>query len=76
MSKKKEEGWLGLFGYTPKFHYFVGGKSLCKKWFLALGVDELKKGNDDSPDNCRGCVGRLVKRKSLRKTQKGELNAN
>jgi len=54
------EGWGKCFG-TPKWHYFVDGRSLCRR-FMLFGPTDLEQGNDDSPDNCKDCTKRLVKR--------------
>ena len=55
------EGW-GWLSNSPKWHYFVDGKSLCSKWAL-WGNPELSQGNDDSPDNCKACQKKLEKRR-------------
>jgi len=62
-----EGGWTWLIG-TSKWHYILDHRSLCGKWFL-LGNPELEQGNDNSPDNCKQCVKKLLKMKE-------KLNAN
>jgi hypothetical protein len=55
------EGWGWLYN-ARYYHYFIDGRSICGKW-LGLGLGELEKGNDNSPDNCKTCIKRLAKRK-------------
>jgi hypothetical protein len=57
----RREGW-GWLSNSPKWHYFVDGRSLCGRW-LGLGLGELEQGMDNSPDNCAECRRRVVKRK-------------
>lgn len=54
------EGWTWLWN-SRKWHYFVDGKSLCKRW-MVFGSPELEQGNDDSKDNCKKCRSELKKR--------------
>jgi hypothetical protein len=56
-----DEGWKWLFN-SPKWHYFIKGKSLCGRW-LSFGGG-YQKGNDDSPDNCKACAKALKKLKA------------
>ena len=69
------EGW-GWLSNSKKWHYFIGGRSLCGKW-LGLGLGELEQGNDKSPDNCAACSRAVVKRKAKQKVdelkQKGRI---
>ncbi len=58
----KKEGWTYLLN-SPKWHYFRGGRSLCGR-FLLLGNPELEQGNENSPDNCKGCLRKLQKEQS------------
>ena len=55
---KPTEGWTYLYN-SPKWHYFRGGRALCKRW-MTFGND-FEQGNDTSPDNCKGCVKVLEK---------------
>ena len=58
----KNEGW-GMCFNTPKWHYFVEGRSLCGR-FMLFGKQDLELGNDNSPDNCKACKAKLEKRKA------------
>ena len=57
-----EKGWNWLSN-TPKWHYFLDGRSLCGKW-LGLGLgktcDDDPK-TDNSPDNCAACRKKVAK---------------
>lgn len=57
----KTEGWTYLTN-SRKWHYFVDGRSLCKRFMLFI-IPELEQGTDDSPDNCKACKEKLLKRK-------------
>lgn len=65
-----KEGW-GWIRNSPKWHYFVDGRSLCGKW-LGLGLGELEQGNDESGDNCTVCKKALAKRKAKALVEKLE----
>lgn len=52
------EGWKWLANAT-KWHYFRDGRSVCGKW-MNLGSGEFQQGNNDSPDNCKGCMNALA----------------
>ena len=52
-----KEGWTWLYNAT-KYHYFVGGRSLCGRWML-FSAGGLEQGNDDSIDNCVSCKKKL-----------------
>ena len=54
------QGWKWLFN-TRKWHYFVDGRSLCRKWGT-LGVGGCEDTNHDSPDNCKTCRRALEKK--------------
>jgi len=56
-----DEGWAGSYG-SRKWHYFVKGRSLCRRFGLISKV-KLELGNDDSPDNCAACMKKLKARK-------------
>ena len=62
MAEPIKEGWAYLSN-SPKWHYFRGGRSLCKRWGY-FGHDE-EQGKDDSPDNCLACRKKLAKEKAL-----------
>jgi hypothetical protein len=47
------KGWKWVYG-SPKFHYFIEGQSLCRRW-LVLSDRDLELGNNNSPDNCIAC---------------------
>lgn len=51
MSSEKR-GW-GFISNSRKWHYYVNGTSLCRK-FMKLS-DNLETGNDGSSDNCAEC---------------------
>ena len=53
---EKKEGWEYKYK-SPKWHYFKNGQSICGKW-MYLG-DDLEKGNNNSPDNCKSCIKKL-----------------
>lgn len=55
------EGW-GWIKNSPKWHYFIDGRSLCGRW--AYFDRELEQENDESPDNCTACKKALAKRKA------------
>ncbi len=57
----KTEGWTYLTN-SRKWHYFIDGRSLCKR-FMLFFLPELEQGDDDSPDNCKACRAKLLKRK-------------
>lgn len=61
MSDKPREGWAWLSN-SPKWHYFVAGRSLCGKWLMVSG--DLEQGKDNSPDNCAICRRELKKRQA------------
>lgn len=60
--KPGRQGW-GFPGGSRKAHYFIIepgriiGDSLCGMWGFYGGQTE--QGNDDSPDNCSACKGKL-----------------
>ncbi|KKN21706.1 hypothetical protein LCGC14_0922460 [marine sediment metagenome] len=56
-----KEGWTWLRN-SPKWHCFIDGRSICKKFMLWINP-ELEQGKDDSPDNCKACMKALAKRK-------------
>lgn len=55
-----KEGWGWLINST-KWHYFVDGRSLCRRWQILFPI-KLERGNKDSPDNCKACRKILNKR--------------
>ena len=56
------DGWSWLRN-SEKWHYFVGGRSLCGKW-MGLRLGELEQGNDESMDNCTACKKALSRRRA------------
>ena len=58
------EGWgFGLL--NRKAHYFVDGRSLCKKWLYAGNLDmtiNQKTHDKPGPDDCKECHRKLLKR--------------
>ncbi len=56
------EGWKGLSN-SKKWHYFIGGRSLCRKWMIMTTLG-LEQGNDDSNDNCAACRRSLAAMKA------------
>lgn len=69
VEEKHNEGWNWIYN-SPKWHYFVDGKSLCKRWMLFSTPKNLEQGNNNSPDNCKLC------RKTLEKRLKNEKRTN
>jgi len=65
----QSEGWNWIYN-SPKWHYFVDGVSLCKRWMLFSIPKNLEQGNNNSPDNCKTCRKALLKR--LEKNEKRE----
>ena len=63
MKTELDKGW-GACKNTPKWHYFIGGRSLCRR-FMKLSNYCLEQGNDNSPDNCKECQKKLFKLKAL-----------
>lgn len=57
---KPEEGWSFLINYPKRWHYFRGGRSLCRR-YMAFSLPHMEQGNDDSPDNCKACLTALKK---------------
>lgn len=65
MNEKPREGWgHPLIG--RKWHYFVGGISLCGRYRY---MGELEQGNDTSPDNCVTCARRMLKARAEREAR-------
>lgn len=60
--EKNKEGWTWLQN-SPKWHYFVDGRSLCRR-FMLFGNPELEQGKDESPDNCAACMKALLKHRA------------
>jgi hypothetical protein len=66
--KKVNEGWTWLTN-SKKWHYFVGGRSLCGGFMIFANMQgKLEQGNNDSADNCASCKKKLKKR--LEKNEK------
>lgn len=64
------EGWARPAN-ARKFHYYIGGRSLCGKWFF-LGVVDEDSGESTSAD-CKPCAKIMVtRRKTLHKAEKSE----
>jgi hypothetical protein len=61
IEKKMVEGWNWIYNST-KWHYFVDGSSLCKNWMLFSVPENMELGNNNSPDNCKVCQKKLLKR--------------
>lgn len=57
-----KQGWGNPrpFNAKSKFHYFVGGQSLCGKWGFFTG--DIEEGQDDHSDNCPDCRKKKAKR--------------
>jgi hypothetical protein len=58
------EGWNYLLN-ARKFHYFVDGRSLCKRYMLLASPEDMDKSERDSPDDCLKCRAALKKRRSV-----------
>ena len=63
---KRREGWGYIVNATTmipskKWHYFVEGRSLCRR-YMRFNDADLEQRNDDSVDNCAECKRRLAKR--------------
>jgi len=67
-----KQGW-GSLANSPKWHYFVEGRSLCGKW-LGLGITNFDDDplTDDSPDNCAGCKKKVPKLRTTEAMTKRE----
>ena len=46
-----KSGW-GFPGLAKKAHYFIGMRSLCRKWMYG---GALEPDNGPSPDDCKEC---------------------
>lgn len=66
----EQEGWTYLIN-SPKWHYFVGNRSICSR-FMLLSLPELEQGKEESPDNCKACKTKLLKRKSKKELSDGQ----
>ncbi|HET9023873.1 MAG TPA: hypothetical protein VFN64_04835, partial [Burkholderiaceae bacterium] len=51
------DGWTWLWN-ARKWHYFVGGRSLCGRWLL-LATADCRDYAEPSPDDCRACRRKL-----------------
>lgn len=57
------EGWAMPVN-SRKFHYFMGGRSLCSKMiFLAEDLDPHEPGGAKKQDDCAECFRRVEKMK-------------
>jgi len=56
---KEKEGWAYLMNSRSE-HYFVGGRSLCRKW-IGLGIDY---GRNMNQPPCKACEKALKKREA------------
>lgn len=55
-----KEGWTWVLG-SPKWHYFREKRSLCRKWMILFNDgSNLEQGSEDSPDNCKACLKKLL----------------
>lgn len=52
MKETTDKGW-GFPLKANRAHYFVGGRSLCKRW---LYFGDLEDAHHDHPDNCLACM--------------------
>lgn len=52
------EGWVWLSN-SPKWHYFVKGRSLCGRFGL-FGKHDFVQEDGSSPDNCKACQKKLA----------------
>lgn len=59
LQTNEREGWIGVIN-GRKWHYVIGDRALCGMVIL-FGKPEL--GEDESPDNCKGCRRKLIKRR-------------
>ena len=55
---KKTEGWTWLHN-ARKYHYFRGGRSLCKGWGLFMTPFEGFHEEVELSYKCAGCRGKL-----------------
>lgn len=53
------EGWVQL-NNALKRHYFIDGRSLCKRW-MYFGDAGLDWDRGDNPNNCKACMKELKK---------------
>jgi len=70
-AKKVEEGW-GWPSNSRKAHYFVDGRSLCRRWAALWTLDEQDQpqsmGAQPGRDDCTTCWRAAV----LRKAESGD----
>jgi len=57
-----KEGWTWLWN-AKKWHYFVGGKSLCKRWLRLSSYDLYENPDVKEKDKCKVCIRILEARK-------------
>ncbi len=61
-----KEGWQ-MPSRNKRFHYFVEGRSLCRRWKLPSYNNTLSQdtGNEEPlKDDCKSCFRELAKRRS------------
>lgn len=63
------EGWTYLTNSKVWHHFREDGRSLCGKW-LYFGKAEFEQGNDNSPDNCKACIKKLLTKQKKESTLK------
>ena len=57
-----DEGWARPSN-ARKFHYYVGGRSLCGKWFFLGEVDE--DAGEPTASDCKACAKSMVTRRKI-----------
>lgn len=71
--KQVQRGW-GQPGNSKKWHYFIGGMSLCRKWMYggSLDAEDIL----DSPDNCAACAKKRAAQLKLAPPERGREGYN
>lgn len=56
-----KQGWNYMVN-SPKWHYFIEGRSLCDRW-LGLGLSGFDDDplSDNHPSNCAVCAKKVAK---------------
>lgn len=55
------EGWKDLINST-KWHYFVDGRSLCRRWMTMSSMGLMKHKGLLQANDCKACYKALIKR--------------
>ncbi|GEM_PF-1484766 len=60
---KRKEGWFKP-GCSRKFHYFVEGRSLCRRYGIPRELDPDTGNKEATKEDCITCFRELVKRRA------------